>query len=121
MVENPVFEYKLGAGPCGFYTTSSLRACHFILEETLTCYDTLITHAQTQGQGRGKGKGRLRSWRHFDPFGREEDQISDWYLEAWIETGLNYTQVHGHLLALSVKSGNALVLNRRWNSEPRRT
>lgn len=57
MDQNPVFEYKLGAGPRGSYTTSSLRACHFILEETLICSDMLITRAQTQGQGRGKGKG----------------------------------------------------------------
>ena len=79
MVQNPVFEYKLGAGLGGSYITSSLRACHFILEETLICYDMLITHAHKQ---RGKGKGRLRSWWHFDPVGRGEDQISDWYMDA---------------------------------------
>lgn len=125
MVENHGFGYKLGAGPCGPYTASSLRASHFILEETLICCDTLITHMQTQGQAQGEGEGRLRSWGHFDPFDRGADQSSNGYMEAWIETGLNCPQEKqtdawsslASLRKIGKCSSTQFLL---WNSESRR-
>lgn len=125
MVENPGLGYKLGAGPCGPCPASSLRASHFTLEETLTCYDTLITLTQTQGQAQGQGEGRLRPWGHFDPFDRAADQSSDGNREAWIETGLNYhqekpTDTWTSLTSLSKIGKCSHTEFLWWNSESRR-